>query len=93
MYSGELQRMNAPSERRWLDVGDITISNGACTFVIERKQWSDLAASICDGRLKEQKNRMISTENTTVRAFRRNRLRGCDVHIVYERRGVGRCRS
>lgn len=59
-----LQRMNAPSERQRLDVGDITISNGARTFVVERKQWSDLAASICDGRFKEQKSRMVSTENT-----------------------------
>jgi ERCC4-type nuclease len=61
---GALQRMNVPSERQRLDVGDITISNGARTFVIERKQWSDLAASICDGRFKEQKSRMVSTENT-----------------------------
>tara|TARA_B110001450_G_scaffold162114_1_gene151100 strand:- start:4937 stop:5731 length:795 start_codon:yes stop_codon:yes gene_type:complete len=56
--------VNVPSERRRLDVGDITMSNGSRTFVIERKQWSDLAASICDGRLKEQKSRMVSTEKT-----------------------------
>tara|TARA_B110001450_G_scaffold48844_1_gene45550 strand:- start:979 stop:1671 length:693 start_codon:yes stop_codon:yes gene_type:complete len=59
-----LQTMNIPSERRRLDVGDVTISNEQRTLVLERKQWSDLAASICDGRFKEQKSRMISTENT-----------------------------
>jgi len=59
-----LQSMNVPSERRRLDVGDITVSNGTRTFVLERKQWSDLAASICDGRFKEQKSRMLSMENT-----------------------------
>lgn len=57
-------RVNVPSERRRLDVGDMTISNGVRTFVLERKQWSDLAASICDGRFKEQKSRMLSTDNT-----------------------------
>lgn len=59
-----LQSMNVPSERHRLDVGDITVSNGERTFVLERKQWSDLAASICDGRFKEQKSRMISANNT-----------------------------
>lgn len=59
-----LQSMNVPSERRRLDVGDITVSNESRTLVLERKQWSDLAASICDGRFKEQKSRMVSTENT-----------------------------
>lgn len=59
-----LQSLNVPSERRRLDVGDITISSESRTLVLERKQWTDLAASICDGRFKEQKSRMISTENT-----------------------------
>lgn len=59
-----LQSINVPSERRRLDVGDITVSNEHRTLVLERKQWSDLAASICDGRFKEQKSRMISTDNT-----------------------------
>jgi len=59
-----LQSMNVPSERRRLDVGDITVTGADRTFVLERKQWSDLAASICDGRFKEQKSRMLSTDNT-----------------------------
>ena len=48
-----LQSMNVPSERRRLDVGDITVSNEQRTLVLERKRWSDLAASICDGRFKD----------------------------------------
>jgi len=58
-----LQSMNAPSERQRLDVGDIAISNDHRTFVLERKQWTDLAASICDGRFKEQKSRMVAADN------------------------------
>ena len=37
-----------------LDIGDIIIEN----YLIERKTISDLAASIKDGRLREQKYRM-----------------------------------
>lgn len=59
-----LQSMNVTSERRRLDVGDIVISTDQRTVVLERKQWNDLAASICDGRFKEQKGRMVSTDNT-----------------------------
>lgn len=58
-----LKDMTMHVERRRLDVGDITVSNGQRTIVLERKRWSDLAASICDGRLKEQKSRMVSTDN------------------------------
>lgn len=57
-----LQSMNAPSERKRLDVGDVSISDGHRTFVLERKQWTDLAASLCDGRFKEQKSRMVATD-------------------------------
>jgi ERCC4-type nuclease len=59
-----LQSMNVTSERRRLDVGDITVTGADRTLVLERKKWSDLAASICDGRFKEQKSRMLSTDNT-----------------------------
>lgn len=54
-----------PTERRRLDVGDMEIVNGDMRLVIERKSWSDLAGSICDGRFHEQKTRMIQDEGTT----------------------------
>ena len=49
-------------ERERMDVGDIMISFDAFQICIERKRWSDLAASICDGRLHEQKLRMIACD-------------------------------
>ncbi len=42
-----------------LDLGDIVIQNGDDAIVIERKTISDLAASIQDGRHREQKARLI----------------------------------
>ena len=39
-----------------LHLGDIMISN---RIIIERKQWSDLACSIIDGRYKEQSGRLL----------------------------------
>lgn len=47
--------------RQRLDVGDVRISLGSdgLTVVLERKTWADLASSICDGRLAEQKSRMV----------------------------------
>lgn len=58
-----LHSLGASVERRRLDVGDILIEAEGMTFCIERKKWSDLAASICDGRLKEQKSRMVSSDS------------------------------
>lgn len=42
-----------------LHLGDIMISN---KILIERKQWSDLACSITDGRYKEQSARLLSAK-------------------------------
>ena len=42
-----------------LDLGDIVIQNGDDAIVIERKTIADLAASIQDGRHREQKARLI----------------------------------
>ena len=50
---------NVYVERKRLDVGDIIIYNESITFILERKTWSDLTASICDGRWNEQKSRML----------------------------------
>lgn len=51
-------------ERRLLHVGDIIISTSTIDYVIERKTWADLAASICDGRWSEQKSRMAAADNS-----------------------------
>jgi ERCC4-type nuclease len=55
--------------RERLDVGDVSVTTegGRDAVVFERKTWADLAASICDGRFKEQKSRMTSTEEETRR--------------------------
>ena len=50
--------------RARLDVGDVLIRDAGRVICVERKTWADLAASICDGRLQEQKSRMIESEGT-----------------------------
>lgn len=57
-----LKSCNIAYERKRLDVGDILIHNENCEFVLERKTWNDLSASICDGRWSEQQSRMNSNE-------------------------------
>jgi hypothetical protein len=44
-----------------LDIGDIVFrtDDGTILVIIERKTVADLKASICDGRHREQKNRMV----------------------------------
>lgn len=42
-----------------LHLGDIMISD---KIIIERKQWSDLASSIIDGRYKEQSSRLLQAK-------------------------------
>lgn len=50
--------------RQRLDVGDVEVRGpDGTTICVERKTWADLSASICDGRLQEQKLRMVG-ENT-----------------------------
>jgi crossover junction endonuclease MUS81 len=50
-------------ETRMLDLGDfVWIRNERlCGFIIERKQGSDFASSIIDGRFKEQKQRLMNS--------------------------------
>lgn len=45
-----------------LDIGDIVVraDDGTIIIAIERKTVADLKASICDGRHREQKNRMVN---------------------------------
>lgn len=64
----QIEKLKADSvcvERRRLDVGDVLVTANGATVCMERKRWSDLAASICDGRLKEQKSRMLPAEDVT----------------------------
>ena len=54
----------ADVRRQRLDVGDVRVSatdgdGDGMAVVFERKTWADLASSICDGRLVEQKSRMV----------------------------------
>ena len=56
---------DARVERSRLDVGDIEIcardaSGGARRLVLERKSVADFAASICDGRYRDQTTRMLA---------------------------------
>ena len=46
--------------RSRLDVGDIVLRANGQTMIIERKSNADMAASITDGRLKEQKGRQLA---------------------------------
>ena len=59
-----LQSLNVQFEKQRLDVGDIIISNHDCEFVLERKTWKDLSASICDGRWSEQQCRMNTEDGS-----------------------------
>lgn len=59
-------RPDSTCTRHRLDVGDVEISCGGTKVCIERKTWTDLAASICDGRFKEQKTRMVASEGKVV---------------------------
>jgi ERCC4-type nuclease len=47
-------------ESKPLDVGDVRICGENTTLLFERKTFADLAASIKDGRYKEQKARLMS---------------------------------
>lgn len=52
---------NIPFKIEQLDIGDILFrQNNEIVLIIERKTVSDLKASICDGRNREQKARILS---------------------------------
>jgi len=57
-----LDQNNISYSKEQLDLGDIVFKNGDDTILtIERKTVNDLKASICDGRHREQKARLISS--------------------------------
>ena len=58
----ELKKLNMEFVCERLDIGDIVFKKGYdILLVIERKTTADLAASICDGRNREQKARIIGS--------------------------------
>ena len=52
--------------RKRLDLGDVCAELTDYRLVFERKTWPDLSSSICDGRWKEQKSRMLLCEEDNV---------------------------
>lgn len=55
----ELEALNCPFKRCALPVGDFRVDGPELAVVIERKRVEDYRASILDGRLRCQKQRMI----------------------------------
>ena len=49
--------------RRRLDLGDVEFRRGDAVLLIERKSWSDWAASVQGGRYKEQKQRFLASRD------------------------------
>lgn len=49
--------------KKCLDIGDIILRDGLYEIIIERKTWTDLYASICDGRYREQRARLLMSRN------------------------------
>jgi ERCC4-type nuclease len=60
-----IEEFEEKPEVRVLDLGDIVVDvDGVSAWTIERKTLEDLAASIKDGRHREQKGRLMSTNGT-----------------------------
>jgi len=58
-----LEKLTIPFIKQQLDIGDIQIRNeDSISLVIERKTIQDLCSSICDGRWKEQKARLLNSD-------------------------------
>lgn len=47
-------------ERATLDIGDVIVEHTTGHFALERKSWSDLCASLHDGRWSNQKARLLA---------------------------------
>lgn len=56
-----LEEYNVTVESINLEIGDIILKNNDTELIFERKTYSDLIASINDGRYKEQKLRLLNT--------------------------------
>ena len=54
--------------RERLDVGDVVLSAGGDTLLVERKTWVDLASSLTDGRYADQKARLLAAASASAAA-------------------------
>jgi ERCC4-type nuclease len=80
-----------------LDIADIEIVDGSRRFLMERKTIKDLAASIVDGRFKDQKDRMLGIlerePTTAISYILEGNLRGGDTERISGRITVGMIRN
>lgn len=58
---GRLKAEKVEFEIKRLPLGDIIFSNNGVTAIVERKRTDDFAASISDGRWREQKSRLMNS--------------------------------
>jgi ERCC4-type nuclease len=93
-----LKGQDVPCESITLDIADIEIIDGTRRrFLMERKTIKDLAASIVDGRFKDQKDRMLGIlerePTTAISYILEGNLRGGDSERVSGRITVGMIRN
>lgn len=63
LYAGLVARLGRDVvKRERLDLGDVKFDCSEGSILVERKTWNDWAASISDGRYKEQKARFIRSK-------------------------------
>ena len=58
-----LESLGVTVQRTRLDLGDVAIEANGKKLIVERKGWADWAASVQDGRYKEQKARFVGSGN------------------------------
>jgi hypothetical protein len=92
-----LKEQIVPFEIKTLDVADIEFIGDGRRFLIERKSIKDLAASIIDGRFKDQKDRMLGIlerePTTAISYILEGALRGGDNDKISGRITCGMIRN
>lgn len=96
-----LKEQDVPFENVTLDIADIEFvqgeGGGGRRFLMERKTIKDLAASIVDGRFKDQKDRMLGIlerePTTAISYILEGNLRGGDSERIAGRITVGTIRN
>lgn len=97
-----LKEQDVPHESVTLDIADIELiesggGEGGRRFLMERKTIKDLAASIVDGRFKDQKDRMLGIlerePTTAISYILEGNIRGGDSERVSGRITVGMIRN
>jgi len=66
MIDRDLDQYQIKITKKQLDIGDIHIVFNDNIYIYERKTMSDLISSIKDGRYKEQKLRLLATNNSNI---------------------------